>query len=546
MLSENLKREVEELKAQIDAGEYEVIEATALYGRSDPSARTLKRASQTTGELSTKAVKELQKTLKRKPKFPPILNPAIGGKFWTTPARARILYGGRSSSKSWDAACWAIYLAHATRKKFLCVRQLQNKIEESVYTLLKSQIDRLKLSAQFTITNNRITHKHTGSSFIFYGLWRHIDEIKSMEGIDVCWIEEAHNLTDDQWRILEPTLRKQNSEFWVIFNPMIITDFVYQKFVMTEDDEVITKKINYPDNQHLSPTMLTVINKLKETDEEEYRHVYLGEPLNDDESVIIKRSWLIAAIDAHITLGFEPSGKRRAGFDIADAGGDRCALAFAHGSVILNLETWKASEDEMITSCSRAYRTAMQWGVSQLTFDSIGVGAMAGEKLKEIQAINGSESSMRFSKFNAGGSVVKPDNEYAPNIPNKDMFKNAKAQAWWHVADRLRNTYNAIRNHTPIEDDKLISISSETPHLETLINELSTPKKNYDGAGRVKVESKEDLAKRGIRSPDLADAFIMVFAPSTHSPGLLEVLMDPNTPPWRPNLTRRRGAFSTH
>ncbi len=158
------------------------------------------------------------------------LNPALRD-FWAAPARNRVLYGGRASSKSWDAAGFAIFLAENYRVKFLCVRQFQNKIAESVYTLLQIQIERFGLQGRFDIQRDRIIHRITGAEFIFYGLWRHIDEIKSTEGVDVCWVEEAHNLTKEQWDVLEPTLRGDASQFWVIFNPRLTTDFVYRRFV---------------------------------------------------------------------------------------------------------------------------------------------------------------------------------------------------------------------------------------------------------------------------------------------------------------------------
>ena len=160
----------------------------------------------------------------------PTLNPALRD-FWTTPARNRVLYGGRSSSKSWDAAGFAIFLASNFKVRFLCARQFQNKIAESVYTLLKIQITRFGLEDDFEITRDSIRHKRTGSEFLFYGLWRHIDEIKSLEGIDVCWIEEAHGLTKEQWEILEPTLRGDASQFWIIFNPKLVTDCPSSKFL---------------------------------------------------------------------------------------------------------------------------------------------------------------------------------------------------------------------------------------------------------------------------------------------------------------------------
>ena len=450
-------------------------------------------------------------------------NPALRN-FWRTRTRNRILYGGRSSSKSWDAAIRAVLVAHNLKKKFLCTRQLQNKIEESVYTLLKSVIESMGLLGNFTITNNKITHNYTGSEFIFYGLWRHITEIKSTEGVDVLWIEEGHALLPSQWKILEPTIRKQGSEVWIVFNPDISTDFVYQRFVINPPPDTITRKINYPENPFLSKTALKVIEAKRQEDPEEFEHIYLGVPKDDDESVIIKRSWLTAATDAHIKLGFEPTGQRRIGFDIADDGGDRCCNVLAHGSVAMEMDHWKANEDELMKSAKHTYSNAVQWQ-AHVTYDATGVGAMAGSKFKEINDDPSSSTRVTYDKFQAGGGVSNPDRKYADKIKNKDMFSNLKAQAWWLVADRLRNTWNAVNNGMVFKPEEMISISSKIKDLEKLITELSTPKKDYDATGKVKVESKKDLAEREIDSPDLADAFVMAFAPKSGKKSMIDVFL---------------------
>lgn len=438
------------------------------------------------------------------------LNPALRD-FWMARARNRILYGGRASSKSWDAAGFAIFLALRCKVRFLCARQFQNKIEESVYTLLKQTIERFGYRDRFEILKNKIVCLTTGSEFVFYGLWRQIDEIKSLEGIDVCWIEEAHNLTEDQWKILEPTIRKQGSQFWIIFNPRLSTDFVYRRFVLNPPPNTIVRKINYDENLFLSQTMLDIISAAKEEDFDEYMHVYEGVPKDDDEDSVIKRSHLMASIDAHQALGIEIAGSKRIGFDVADAGEDLCAMVAAHGPLNYWSDLWKAKEDELLQSCTRVW-TAARERQSSVIYDAIGVGATAGAKFNELNI--GQSAPVMHSKFFAGGAVDKPDSSYGmTGIKNKDFFANIKAQKWWTVADRLRNTYNAVRNGQEFRDDEMIFIDSAMPNIDKLIDELSTPKRDYDTAGRVKVESKKDLSKRDVPSPNLADGFIMANLP---------------------------------
>jgi phage terminase large subunit len=440
----------------------------------------------------------------------PTLNPCLR-EFWRAPARNRVLYGGRASSKSWDAAGFATFLTSNYRLRVLCVRQFQNRIEESVYTLLKTQIERFGLLNQFKILDNKIVSRKTASEFLFYGLWRSIDEIKSLEGIDILWIEEGHNLTEEQWKILEATIRKEGSQVWVVFNPRLATDFAYKRFVTNPPPDTVVRKINYDENPFLSETMRKIIAAAKDEDYDEYLHVYEGVPKADDEGAIIKRSWLMAAIDAHKKLGFEPSGRKRIGFDIADSGFDKCAEIFAHGSVVSWADLWKAGEDELLKSCTKVWNDARLRGAS-VTYDSIGVGASAGAKFGELNdAIT--DGRIQYQKFNAGAAVFRPESEYQPGTKNKDMFLNLKAQTWWTTADRIRNTYNAVRNGHEFGEDELLSIASDLPYLDQLIDELSTPKRDYDNNGKVKVESKKDLAKRDVPSPNLADAFVMPFAP---------------------------------
>ncbi len=416
--------------------------------------------------------------------------------------RNRVLYGGRSSSKSWEFAGMAASIGAQYRTRFLCVRRFQNKIKESVYTLIKAQIENFQLPG-FEIMASEIRHAN-GTDFTFYGIDRNTDEIKSFEGADILWIEEAHNLTADQWAILEPTIRKENSEVWISFNPRLMTDFIYQRFVVDPPPSTRSRQINYPENPFLSNTMRQVIESKKEEDFEEYEHVYLGVPRSDDDAAVIKRSWLEAAVDAHLRLDIDMSGARSVGYDVADSGEDKNATAGFNGGICVDIDEWKAPEDELAQSAKRAWSKV---GNGRLLYDSIGVGAQVGSTLKEAGVADG------YYKFNAGAGVARPDDEYAPGIKNGEKFENLKAQAWQDVADRLRNTFNAINKGIKYPASDLISLSSDLDHLERLKTELSTPRRSYSKRGLDMLETKEQLAKRGVKSPNLADAFIMGACP---------------------------------
>lgn len=461
------------------------------------------------------------------------LNPALRS-FWRRktapdghPVRNRVLTGGRASSKSHDAAGQATFLSHNYTTKFLCARQFQNRIADSVYALLISKIDAFGLGDHYKVGESSIVHRQTKSEFLFYGLARNLNEIKSIEGVDILWLEEAHALTKAQWEILEPTIRKEGSQIWVLFNPNLATDFAYQHFVVNPPAGTIIRHINYDENPFLSSTMLAVINDAKARSEREgsddFEHIYGGVPRSDDARVVIKRSWIEAAIDAHLKLGFSDDGASVLGFDVADDGADKCANVHAKGSVVKWADEWHGGEDQLLKSCARTYKAAEECE-AMIRYDSIGVGAGCGAKFDELNDDTGRNKNQRikYDKFNAGSGVFNPEGTYTADrmtkVKNKDHFSNLKAQTWWLVADRFRNTYDAVHNGTEYPLDELISLSSDMPFLEKLKTELSTPRRDFDRNGRVKVESKDDMAKPNReggpqKSPNIADAFVMCFAP---------------------------------
>lgn len=409
------------------------------------------------------------------------------------------------SSKSHDMAGMAIARANFREERFLCLRMYQNRIADSVYTLLKDKISHFGLEDNFKVYADAIEHKKNGSIFRFYGAQRNIEEVKSFEGATVCWFEESHNLTEDMFTIIRPTImRNEGAEMWFSMNPKLATDYSYQRLIVSPPKGTLIEKINYDRNPFLAQSAIDDINSEFEEDPDLARHIYLGVPLTDDESSIIKRSWLEAAIDSHLNLELDLYGARSVGYDVADSGDDKNATTVFIGSVCIDLDEWSAPEDELNQSTKRAWSKV---GSGSLIYDSIGVGAHVGSTLKEMGKHD------RYHKFNAGGAVIRQSTEYAPGIMNGEKFENLKAQAWQDVSDRLRNTYNAINKGMAYPASELISISSELPHLERLKTELSTPRRSFSKRGLDMIETKDQLSKRSIKSPNLADSFIMGACP---------------------------------
>nr|DAX59900.1 MAG TPA: large terminase [Caudoviricetes sp.] len=422
-------------------------------------------------------------------------------------ARYKVLYGGRGSGKSYFLAELAVEVSRRIGTVILCAREFQGSLDDSVYQLLIETIERLGYAEEFDILKSTITHKGTGAKFVFYGIKNNVTKIKSIQGVGVCWVEEAEAVTKNSWDVLIPSIRgDKNAEIWISFNPKNILDDTYQRFIVHPPKDSIVLKANYDINPHFADTpLLADMLECKERDEDLYRHIWLGEPVADSELAIIKPSWIEAAIDAHEKLGFSAAGRRILGFDVADEGDDANATILRHGSVVTDMQQWRGQD--VIYSADKVYLYAQEQNIDRIVYDNIGVGA--GVKA-QFRRKNGKVQTLGF---NAGGAVYKPDAKYTDDKKNRDMFANIKAQAWWMVRDRFYKTWRAVHHGDSYPEDQLISLSSSLHELEYLTAELSRPQVDYDQNGRVKVESKKDMKKRGIPSPNRADALVMAFAP---------------------------------
>lgn len=422
-------------------------------------------------------------------------------------ARYKVLYGGRGSGKSYFLAELAVEVSRRIGTVILCAREFQGSLDDSVYQLLIETIDRLGYTEEFDILKSTITHKGTGAKFVFYGIKNNVTKIKSIQGVGVCWVEEAEAVTKNSWDVLIPSIRgDKNAEIWVSFNPKNILDDTYRRFIVHPPQDSIVLKANYDINPHFADTpLLADMLECKERDEDLYRHIWLGEPVADSELAIIKPSWIEAAIDAHEKLGFSAAGRRILGFDVADEGDDANATVLRHGSVVTDMRQWRGQD--VIYSADKVYLYAQEQNIDRIVYDNIGVGAGVKAQFRRKRG------KVQTLGFNAGGAVYKPDAKYTDDKKNRDMFANIKAQAWWMVRDRFYKTWRAVHHGDSYPEDQLISLSGSLHELEYLTAELSRPQVDYDQNGRVRAESKKDMKKRGIPSPNRADALVMAFAP---------------------------------
>ena len=222
--------------------------------------------------------------------FPPKFKPLF------QPHRYKIYYGGRGGAKSWSYAQALMWLAYQHKLRILCTRQFQNSIADSVHRTISDQIERYKLSPWFKVNKTSIV-SHTGAEFIFKGLERSIQEIKSTEGIDIAWVEEAQSTTEESWEILIPTIRKEGSEIWVSFNPDEESDPTYKRFVTNTPPNSVCQKVNWQDNPHFPKVLDQERRYMLEVDPDAYQHVWEGYCRQVTDAVIFRGKYEVRTFD---------------------------------------------------------------------------------------------------------------------------------------------------------------------------------------------------------------------------------------------------------
>lgn len=205
------------------------------------------------------------------------------------PKRYKILWGGRGAGRSWGVARALLLSGTERPMRYLCARELQNSIAESVHRVLADQITALGLSDFYDVQVNKILGKN-GTSFSFEGIKNNVNKIKSYEGIDICWVEEANKVSRNSWGILIPTIRKEDSEIWMTFNPELETDYTYRRFVLEADpSQMHVIKMTWKDNPWFPDVLKDEMERDKRLDYDHYLNVWEGFCLQILEGAIYAR-----------------------------------------------------------------------------------------------------------------------------------------------------------------------------------------------------------------------------------------------------------------
>lgn len=386
-----------------------------------------------------------------------------------------VFYGGRNSGKSYHTALALLIMGRENPLRILCTREVQNTIRDSVHKLLGDIIEKYNFN-DYEITKDSIRivkvdasgKEYVYTEFIFKGLKHNVNEIKSTEGVDISWCEEAQSLSKASLDILSPTIRKPGSRMIFTFNRFTELDPVYVRYVMEHPANTYVAKVNY-DVLERAGLLSDVIKQEIENDRENpdlFAHKWLGEPLGQPELAIISRSAILEAMQRSVP----DDGAVEVGVDVARMGNDRTTFWKRKGLKTLQTEIHTKLRTTQI--CDQLEKFTQFNKQNLIKVDDTGVGGGVTDEM-----------------IKRGYNVLAVN--FGAEPLNKDKYPNLISEAWFHLAS--------------------IITTIQLPFDSDLLMELSTRQWSQDTKGKRRVESKNDYKKRGFRSPDIADACIICY-----------------------------------
>lgn len=395
----------------------------------------------------------------------------------------------------------------------VCIREIQKSLTLSAKKLIEAKIEGFGVGHLFDVLKTEIRRIGGKGICIFQGMQDHTaDSVKSLEGFDIAWVEEAQSLSQRSMDLLRPTIRKEGSQIWFSWNPRRRGDPVERLLRGPKGPrrDAIVVKANYMDNPWLPETLRREAEDDREMNPDGFGHTWLGDYENVGSKVVIPAAWVQSAIGLSERLGLEATGKTYAALDVAggEDGGDENALAIRKGIALISVETWNGLDTAMTTQ--RATRS--RDGADEGYYDSVGVGEGVTGEWASMGRRGEQPAGFAWHPWSGGAAPLNPDDRVEPDnlhSPlNKDQYQNLKAQGWFGLRKRFENAHKAAMGRAH-DAEMLISLPSDAPWLVQLEEELTQPQHKTSGTGKTMVDKQPD----GARSPNMADAVMMAFWP---------------------------------
>lgn len=324
----------------------------------------------------------------------------------------------------------------------MCAREVQRTIADSVHRLLSDQIASLDLTGHYQILEAEIRGKN-GTSFTFAGLRQQdVGKIKSFEGVDICWVEEAQTVTKKSWEVLIPTIRKQGSEIWVTFNPELDSDDTYVRFVVNPPPDSKLININWKDNPWFPGTLDKERLHLKKYDPESYDNVWEGNCRSSVEGAIYKREISDLVRDQRVrNVPYDPMLKVHTVWDLGWNDQMSIILAQRLHSEVRIIRYIEDNERILSEYVSELQSFKYSWGTDFLPHDGDTKDFKTGKSAREILAKLGRKVEI------VGRMDVEAGIKAAKMVFPRCYFDQANAQ-------RLVDCLKRYRRNIPVSTDE--------------------------------------------------------------------------------------------
>ena len=336
-------------------------------------------------------------------------------------------------------------------------------------SLLENRIKAHGMDSFYEVLNTEIRGKN-GTLFFFEGLWQNIDSIKSIEGVDICWVEEANTVSEQSWKKLIPTIRKTGSEIWSTFNPELKADPAYQRFILNTPSNAFTKKVSWRDNPWFTQEMKDEMEHLKSTDYDEYLHVWEGELKAMADGAVYRKQITAANKDNRIiNIPVEPTCEVNTFWDLGK--NDTTAIWFhqrvgAENRFIDYYENRLVDLDHYVRVIqSFDYLYGRHYLPHDVEFDMLGLGNKNRRQMLEDSGIKPIEVVPRINHINEGieqtrkafASSYFHKAETGPVKPHHLLTKGMESRAL-----RMEQGMEALANYQ-YKFDELYDTYRQTP-----------------------------------------------------------------------------------
>lgn len=301
------------------------------------------------------------------------------------PAPYKVAHGGRGSGKSWGFARALLILGAQRPLRILCAREVQKSIEDSVHTLLKDQVAELGLQDFYEVMAYEIRGKN-GTTFAYAGLAQHtVTTIKSFEGVDICWVEEAQAVSKKSWDVLRPTIRKPGSEIWITFNPELDTDVTYQMFVTDPPTGCVVVEMNYTDNPWFTEKLEQERLDCLRTQPKDYANIWEGKCKPAVAGAIYYDEMTRVETEKRIcNVPYDPMLKVHVVFDLGWNDAMAISLVQKHSSELRIIEYIEDNRRTLDSYSAELRDKKLNWGKVYLPHDARHKNIQTGKSAEEI------------------------------------------------------------------------------------------------------------------------------------------------------------------